>query len=686
MNAKAQIDALRAQLRDHNYRYYVLNEPVVSDEEYDRLLEQLATLENAHPQYFDADSPTQRVGGQVTSGFETVVHGVPMLSLSNSYSSEELQGFESRIQKIAPGARPQYVTELKFDGIAVSLVYRNGRFVQGATRGDGLRGDDITANLKTLRSIPLRLLEGEELPRDIEVRGEVYIPKPDFETLNLRKVEAGEKPFVNPRNATAGSLKLQDSRIVAQRPLAFTAYFLRILDDRGWAGWEMDTHWTALKRLRALGLPVSPHATLATSIGDVLDFCAAWEKKRDGLPYEIDGVVVKVNDLSLQQRLGAIAKSPRWAMAYKFKAKQATTRLRDIRLQVGRTGAVTPVAELEPVFLAGSTISRATLHNEEEIQRKDIRIGDTVLIEKGGDVIPKIVSVINEKRPDSAIAFHMPENCPVCQAPLLHTEGEVAVRCENIACPAQVHRRIMHFAARGAMDIDGLGEAIVALLVEQHLVADYADLYTLSANVLKELDRMGPKRAENIITAIARSKTQSLDRLIFGLGIRHVGAGAAAQLADHFQSIEKLAVAQHETIETIAGLGPIVAGSVAQFFQQENNRVVLEKLRQAGVRMAETRDHGGTGIFSGKTVVLTGTLSGLTRASATRLITAQGGKVASSVSQKTDYVLVGDQPGSKYAKALKLGIQILNETDFFDLLEEGGAMPLNGNSQVQLEI
>lgn len=683
---KKEIEELRRVIREHDYRYYVLNEPIISDYEYDQLMAKLIALENAHPELITPDSPTQRVGGEPTKEFPTVVHEIPMLSLSNTYSIEELQEFETRLKNFLPGETFEYVTELKFDGIAVSLIYRDGVLVQGATRGDGEQGDEITNNLKTIRSIPLRLFSSDHLPRNVEVRGEVFMTKSAFEKLNKEQEKLGEKPFANPRNATGGTLKLQDPKLVAKRSLSFTAYYLRLLgEDRERI--PLTTHFEALHMLRDLGLPVSRHIALCKSLWEVVDFCNTWEEKRDELPFEIDGVVIKVNRFDQQERLGATAKSPRWATAYKFKARQATTVLKKIHFQVGRTGVITPVAVLEPVALGGITITRATLHNEEEIQRKDIREGDTVIVERGGEVIPKIVGVVKEKRPADSVPFQMPSTCPVCGGPVIREREEVAVRCENIACPAQVHRRIAHFASRTAMDIEGLGESWIEALIENKLVSDYGDLYYLKKSDLLKLERMGEKSAQNLLDAIEESKTRPLDRLIFALGIRHVGANVATLLADHFGSIEKLKNATEEELSNIEGIGPIIAESIVQFFSQKQNLEVLEKLRRAGVRMEEERiKPPAEGIFAGKTFVLTGALTRFTREAATELIESEGGHVASSVSSKTDYVLVGENPGSKYRKALDLGIQIMDEDTFVSLLEKAKKRHFPNTPQMKIEL
>jgi len=681
-----QIENLRKEIRDHNYRYYVLNEPAVSDYEYDRLLKKLITLEQEQPKLITPDSPSQRVGGEPTKEFPTVAHDVPMLSLGNTYSREELEEFEKRIQTMLPEADIQYIAELKFDGIAVSLIYRDSLLVRAATRGDGERGDDITPNIRTIRSVPLSLFQQKGLPKDIEVRGEVYIPKKEFARLNREQEAREDRVFANPRNATAGTLKLQDPKIVAKRPLQFSAYFLRILDSDPPFKEIKSTHLENLHLLRELGLPVSRQVALCRTMWDVLDFCSGWEEKREELPYEIDGVVIKVNDLHQQTELGSTAKSPRWAIAYKFKAKQATTVLKAIHLQMGRTGTVTPVAVLDPVFLAGSTISRATLHNEDEIRRKDIREQDTVLIEKGGDVIPKVVKVILEKRPEKSKPFHMPGKCPVCSSPLIRIEGEAAVRCENIACPAQVHRRIEHFASRGAMDIDGLGDALILQLVEKRLVSDYGDLYRLKKEEVAELDRMGQKSAQNLIEAIQESKQRSLERVIFALGIRYVGSTVAMILADHFGSIDSLMKASQSELDAIEGVGPTISESIVQFYGQKHNLKVIDKLKQAGVRMAEERRIRRSGIFNGKTFVMTGALDRMTRQAASELIESEGGKVTSSVSRNTDYVLVGQNPGSKYQKAQDLGVTLIDEDTFISMLEKSKKKKFPRDSQLAIEI
>ncbi|MCD6116018.1 NAD-dependent DNA ligase LigA [bacterium] len=686
-DARDEIEKLRKDIRFHEYRYYVLGDPVISDYEYDRLMEKLISLEKENPDLVTPDSPSQRVGGEPTKEFPGIIHQAPMLSLANTYTQEELNEFDDRVRKLLAGEKYEYVAEHKFDGIAVSLIYRDGVFIQGATRGDGKRGDDITANLRTVKSIPLKLFVKPGFPGNIEVRGEVFMPRKGFLLLNREQEKRGEKLFANPRNATAGSLKLQDPRSAAKRPLEFSAYYLRIINP-GEVSAEIDisTHKARLHLLRDLGLPVSRHAVLRKSITDVIDFCNEWEDKRDSLPFEIDGIVVKVNSIDQQKKLGSTAKSPRWAIAYKFKARQATTKLMDIHLQVGRTGVVTPVAVLKPVLLAGSTISRATLHNEDEIERKDIRIGDTVLIEKGGDVIPKIVKVIYETRSSDAVPFKMPDRCPVCSGPLVRIEGEARVQCENVSCPAQVQRRIEHFASRGAMNIEGLGGALIELLTDKGLVKDYGDLYFLKKGDVASLERMGDKSAENLLLNIEQSKKRPLDRVIFALGIRYVGTRAAAVLADNFGSIDNLKKTEIEKLTEIEGVGPVMAESIVTFFNQDANIAVLDKLSRAGVVMEEERDIKKKGVFAGKIFVLTGALSRFTRDGAAELITSEGGDVKSSVSTKTDFILVGQNPGSKYSKALDIGVEIMDEDTFVKIIEKAKKKILPKGNQLEMEI
>lgn len=663
MNKARRIEKLRQEIRKHDYLYYVRNEPIVSDYEYDLLMQELIALEKDHPEYVTPDSPTQRVGGEPTEEFPTVVHPALMLSLDNTYSHDDLRDFHRRVTELLPGEDIEYVTELKIDGVAVSLRYADGFFVQGATRGDGVRGDDITPNLRTIKSVPLRLLSDDPGLMNIEVRGEVYIPKPIFRRMNAERESRGEKRFANPRNAAAGSLKLQDPRLVAQRGLEI---FIYALTSEG----EALSHFESLGLLDTIGFRVNPNATLCSSIDEVLASCASWEMKRHDLDYETDGMVIKVNSPLQQRKLGSTAKSPRWMIAYKFPTQEATTLLRDVILQVGRTGAVTPVAILEPVQLLGTTISRATLHNFEEMKRKDIRIGDSVVLEKGGEVIPKVIRVIREKRPKGTTPFGEPRRCPICGGPLVRLPDEVAVRCENVMCPAQLKRRLFHFSSRGAMDIEGLGTALVDQLVEGRRVQDYGDLYSLTEEDLIRLERMGEKSARNVVAAIAKSKNNPLYRLIFALGIRHIGVTAARILAEHFRSIDELRMSSQETLDAIREIGPTMAASIVAFFANKQNLAVLEKLRRAGVAFETAgRDREEEGLpLADKTFVLTGTLKKYTREEAGELIRSLGGKISSSVSTRTDYVVVGDHPGAKLKKAMQLFITTLTEEQFGELL------------------
>ena len=661
--AKKRIEELREIIRYHEYKYYVENNPEITDYEFDMLMKELEELEKQFPELITPDSPTQRVGGQVAEGFPEVEHKVAMLSLDNTYSEDELREFDERVRRLLPGEKVEYVAELKIDGLGVALLYENGVLVRGATRGDGLHGEDVTQNLKTIRSIPLKLMgEGSRIPV-LEVRGEVYIPKSKLDEVNEERIRNGEPPFKNTRNAAAGSVRLLDPSITARRPLDIFIYALSYIE-----GKEFETHLEALQTLRKWGFKINPHTELFDSIEGVIDYCRKWTEKREELDYDIDGVVVKVNSLDQQRRLGSTMKSPRWAVAYKFPASQAITKIVDIKVQVGRTGVLTPVAVLEPVHLAGATITHATLHNEEEIKRKDIRIGDTVVIERAGDVIPKVVAVVTEKRTGQERPFRMPDRCPVCGSPVVRVEGEVAVRCGNISCPAQLKRRIQHFASRNAMDIEGLGKALVDQLVDKGLVKDVADLYYLRKEDLVNLERMGEKSAQNLLDAIERSKDRELSRLIFGLGIHFVGERAAEILAERFRSMDALMKATFDELIEIPDIGEKTAQSVVQFFSQEENLRVIEKLRKAGVRMEEERVEEKELPLAGKTFVFTGALSSMTREEASEIVKKLGGRVTSSVSRKTDYVVVGESPGSKYQKALQLGVTILSEEEFLKLI------------------
>lgn len=656
-----RIESLRKQLHDHDYRYYVMAEPSISDEEYDSLIRELQVLEDRYPDTRTPDSPTQRVGGQPTKTFPTVTHDPPMLSLSNSYSEKDILDFDRRVQSLLGEETPLYAAELKLDGVAVALQYRDGKLFRGATRGDGTSGDDITSNLKTIRSLPLVLHAPPSHLRTIEVRGEVLMLRKDFAALNEQRAAAGEKIFINPRNATAGTLKLQDPRIVAQRRMMLYVYALHA------PGATLSSHSENLRLMQSIGLPVSEHVRRCPSIEDAIEFWKHWEQRRDSLPYEIDGVVVKVDAIAHQQRLGAIAKSPRWAIAFKFASRKAETILTEIDLQVGRTGTVTPVAHLQPVFVGGTTVSRATLHNIDYITELDLRAGDTVVVEKGGDVIPKVTAIVREKRPVSARPFRMPARCPVCGFPIGRPAGESNYYCENTECPAQVQGRIEHFAHRGAMDIEGLGTANVEQLVGLGLVRNVADLYSLTHQRarLVGLERWGEKSTQNLLDAIEKSKAQPLHRFLFALGIRHVGAGVARILASRFPSMAALQNATSEELQQVGTIGPRIAESIQLFFREQHNRDIVRRLADAGVGLS-----GGPapGTLSGKTFVLTGTLAHHTREEATRLIEAKGGTVASNVSKATAYVIVGADAGSKLEKARRMGIPTLTENEFLTMI------------------
>lgn len=656
-------DQLRREILEHDHRYYVLAQPGIGDEEYDRLMRELLDLESAYPSLATPDSPTQRVGGQPTKEFAPVTHSPPMLSLANSYSEDDVRDFDRRIGELLGSERPSYVAELKIDGVAVTLRYSDGMFVLGATRGDGTRGDDITHNLRTLRQLPLRVLRAENIYKAIEVRGEAFLTRSDFEQLNIVREQHDEKLFVNPRNATAGTLKLQDPRVVAARPIGLFAYTLFAPDA------PLSAHSANLAVLAALGFPVNPHFRLCATIDEVIDYWRHWEAHRDELPYDIDGIVVKVDSLAHQRALGTIAKSPRWAIAFKFASRKAETVLRAIVVQVGRTGAVTPVAELAPVFVGGSTVSRATLHNEDYIAELDLRVGDTVIVEKGGDVIPKVSGVVADKRPSGALPFAMPASCPACGARIYRSEGEAHYYCENAECPAQVRGRIEHFAQRSAMDIEGMGEAAVEQLVTLGLLANVADIYQLFAHrkSLAELERWGAKSTANLLAAIEASKTQPYHRVLFALGIRHVGSGIAATLAEHFPSMALLRAATGETLQGVPAIGPAIAGSVVRFFSEQHNLDILHRLEAAGLAMiGEAAPTGGR--LRGQTFVLTGTLPSLTREEARILIEHHGGKVANSVSKNVQYVVAGEEAGAKLERARALGVPVVSEDDLKKLI------------------
>ena len=666
-----RLAALRDIVSEHQRRYYVEDRPTVSDAEYDTLYRELQDLEAAHPHLVTPDSPTQRVGAEPAEGFESVAHQVPMLSLDNARDAEELREFEARLMRLQDES-PQplsYVVEPKIDGLGVALLYENGELVRGATRGDGRVGENITQNLRTIKSIPLRL-DGElaRLSR-LEIRGEVYMPRRAFARLNRQLEADGLAPFANPRNAAAGSLRLLDSRITARRPLDIFFYTLGYAEPAH----AVTSHWDALQILSQAGCRINTQAAHCNTIDEVVAYCQELEAKRNELDYEADGVVVKVDDLALQEAFGATAHHPRWAVAFKFAAQQAVSVVRDITLNVGRTGALTPTAVLDPVHIAGVTVRRASLHNEDEIRRKDIRVNDTVWVERAGDVIPQVVSVIRDQRPAGSEAFVMPERCPVCETAVYRPDGEVVARCPNAVCPAQLRERLLHFAGRRAMDIDGMGIAVVDQLVDRGLVRDFADLYGLDQSTLEDLDRLAEKSAGNLVDAIGRSRERGLAHLLFGLGIRHVGERAAALLAAHYGSFDALAQADTEELADIRDVGPVIAESVSQFCAHEENRRTLDRLAAAGVRLeqdpvaATPSDAAQT--LAGKVFVLTGTLPNLKRSDAQALIEGAGGRVASAVTRKTDYVVAGSDPGSKRQRAEDLGIAILDETALHDLLQ-----------------
>ncbi|MBN1826256.1 MAG: NAD-dependent DNA ligase LigA [Candidatus Eisenbacteria bacterium] len=656
---RREAEKLRREIVRHDRLYYEEAAPVLSDHDYDLLLARLVEIEERYPCLRVPDSPTRRVGGAPSDRFETVEHAVPMLSLDNTYSAEELGEFDRRIRKLLGRESLDYAVEYKLDGVAVTLLYRDGAFVRGATRGDGRRGDDITENLKTIRSIPLKL-EGGASSGEVEVRGEAYIAFQDLEKINRRREEAGEALFANPRNLAAGTLKLLDPRQVAKRPLRFRAY--RIVDPEGIGiGTQMET----LERLGAFGFSVDGEARLCEGIDGATARCLEMQEARYRLPFGVDGAVLKVNDFSLYGRLGATSKSPRWGIAYKFPAERKTTTVRAIDLQVGRTGAVTPVANVAPVPLAGTIVRRATLHNEEEIRRLDVRVGDTVWIEKSGDIIPRILGVEASARPPGAAPFRFPEECPVCGEPLIRTEGEVVVRCENPACPALARARIVHYASRNAMDIEGLGVKVVDQLVGAALVAEIPDLYRLEKERLAALERFGEKSAENLIAALEESRTRSLDRFLFALGVRHVGRTTARALAEHFGELDRVLAASEEELASVDAVGPVIASSAAQFFRSAAGARLIRRLHEEGVRPPPMEmGDAGEAPLRGKRVVLTGTLESLTREEARRRIEEAGGRVVSSVSAKTDLVVAGASPGSKLRKAEELGVAVVDEAGF----------------------
>ncbi|HAA5895380.1 TPA_asm: NAD-dependent DNA ligase LigA [Listeria monocytogenes] len=668
MADKKRYEELINILDQYSYDYYVIDNPTVEDAEYDQKMQELLKIEEAHPEWVTPESPSKRVGGEVLEGFKKVAHDTPMLSLANAFNQEDLADFDRRIRDKV-GDDIAYMCELKIDGLAVSLQYENGKYKQGATRGDGTIGEDITANLRTIRSIPMKL----QKDYSIEVRGEAFMPKRSFQKLNEIREEEGQMLFANPRNAAAGSLRQLDTKIAASRNLDI---FLYAVADFGEMG--VETHSAGLDMLETLGLKVNKERRLCNSLEEVYAYIEEWTEKRAGLAYDIDGIVLKLNNLEQQRQMGNTVKSPRWSIAYKFPAEEVPTKLLDIELNVGRTGVITPTAVLEPVRVAGTTVSRASLHNEDLITEKDIRIGDTVLIKKAGDIIPEVIKSITEKRSGSEEPFHMPKNCPACDSELVRLEEEVALRCINPKCPAQIKEGLIHFVSRNAMNIDGLGEKVIIQLFSQHLIKDVADLFFLSKEKLLELERMGEKSVTNLLASIEASKQNSLEKLLFGLGIRHVGAKAAKSLAIHFDTMDNLKVADKETLTSINDIGEKMADSIVTYFANEEVHDLLEELKRAGVNMTYTgpklEDMSLEElVFTGKTVVLTGKLEKLTRNDAKALIESLGGNVSGSVSKKTDVVVAGSDAGSKLAKAEELAIPIWSEEDLIEYLpDEGG--------------
>jgi len=658
---KNSIERLRQDIHLHDYKYYVENKPEISDQQYDSLITRLKGLEKEYPQLVSKDSPTQKVGERAVSGFKKIRHISRMLSMDNTYSADELREFDKRVKKNLPNENIDYVVELKIDGASVSLVYEKGIFKAGATRGDGKRGDDVTQSLKAIEDIPLSLSHRERLPVKVEMRGEVYMGHEVFKSINQEKSVIGDELFANPRNAAAGSLKLLDPELAAKRRLRIFIY--GIGND---AEAIADTHSNALKFLIKEGFRVNEHVKKCKDIDEVVKYCDHWQDKKDTLDYDIDGMVVKVDSISQQKRLGATTKAPRWMIAYKFPAERAMTKLKDIVIQVGRTGSLTPVAELAPVKLSGSTVSRATLHNMDDIERKGIMIGDTVVIEKAGEIIPQVIEPVLSARTGKETKFIMPNKCPACGMNVVQRPGEVAIRCDNKMCPAQQKERLRHFASRQGMDIEGLGEAVVEQLIDKKLVKDCADIYSLGFDDICKLERIADKSAQNLLDAIVRSKGQSLARLIYSLGIRHVGVHAADVLAEKFGSIENLSKQGVETLMDTSEIGPIMAESICEFLQREDAKNLLRKLVLAGINLRHKVNVDG--IFSGKVFIFTGSLEDFSRTQAQERVKSLGGTVTASIGKKIDFVVIGKDPGSKYNKAKKLGLNIITEEEFKNLI------------------
>ena len=662
----AKIEDLRKTLHHHNYRYYVLDDPEISDSEYDRLMQELIRLETTYPDLVSPDSPSARVGAPPLAKFDQIAHTLPMLSLDNGFADEDILEFDKRVQRyLNSQSEILYTAEPKMDGVAVELVYEDGKLLAASTRGDGVTGELITANVKTIGAVPIlmRADRSSVVPPLLEVRGEVYIGIEAFKNWNAERMDQDQPSFANPRNAAAGSLRQLNSKITASRPLEIFFYGVGVVED-----YVFESHWELLQALKKWGFRINPLIRPRISIKDVLKYHRELSQQRHQLPYDIDGMVIKVDSLSLQQQLGATTRSPRWAVAYKFQAIQETTILENIEIQVGRTGVLTPVAHLKPVNVAGVTVSRATLHNEDEIEKKDVRIGDTVLVQRAGDVIPEVVKVILSKRTGAEKKFSMPDRCPVCSAAVARIEGEAATRCINSSCSAQVKERIKHFASKGAFDIDGLGAKLVDQLVEKGLLTSFADLFKLDKETLAGLERMGDKSGENLIHAIEASKKISFARFLYALGIRHAGDHVAALLADQFESLEDLTSCPQQDLTDIDGVGPVVAESIANYFQQEKNLGTIQSILDSGVQIVfEAKRKPAK--FGGKMFVLTGTLDGMTRRQAKDMITAAGGKVSGSVSRNTDFVVAGDSPGSKLKRAKDLGLAVIDEAGFKKLFE-----------------
>jgi len=660
-----KITELRELITKHEYNYYVLSQPTISDKEYDMLMKELEKIEEENPGLITPDSPTQRVGKNLTKDFRPVEHPIPMLSLANTYNEEDLIDFDRKVKDALPeNETVNYVVELKIDGASISINYKDGFINVAATRGDGNVGEDVTANVKTIKSVPLKVDTkiSKAIPlNDFIVRGEIFMDIEGFKRLNKEREKNGEKLFANPRNSAAGTLKMQDPKIVSQRPLNIFVYSLLIEDTD-----KLNSQEENLKLLKKLGFNVNENYKVCKNINEVLEVCHQFEKMRDSLSYEIDGAVIKVNSIQQQKIIGSIAKSPKWAVSYKFKAKQEFTRIKKIIWQVGRTGAITPVAEMDPVFLAGSTVSRATLHNIEEINRKDIREGDKVILEKGGDVIPKVISVIKEERPAKTKKVLPPDVCPVCKSKVFKPEEEVAIYCVNSECPEQTKGKLIHFVSRGAMDIEGLGEAFIDLFVEEKLIYNFDDIYTLKnkREKLISIQRLGEKSVDNLLNAIEESKKKPFNKVLFALGIRYVGSGAAKKLAEYFLNIENLIKANEEEISSIPEIGPSISCSVKNYFNNKQNVKIVNNLTKHGLNFKETKKVIKESFFTGKTFVITGTLSDYSREEAGDEITSRGGKVTSSVSKNTDYLLCGESPGSKLKKAESLGVNILKENEF----------------------